>query len=122
MAASAERAPAGKSSKTWLGLNIGWDDASPDDGEARGARGVKARKGSGAWMGARGEEETGIETGRVAGRVAEIGTVAGTVAGGEGGGPARRGGERSGKREVTGESTGESEARGTVEGADISES
>ena len=122
MAASAEKAPAGKSSKTWLGLNIGWDDASPDDGEARGARGVKARKGSGAWMGARGEEETGIETGRVAGRVAEIGTVAGTVAGGEGGGPAGRVGERSVKRVVTGESIGESEEERPGEGAAISES
>ena len=60
MAASAERAPAGKSSKTWLGLNIGWDDALPDDGEARGARGVKARRGSGAWMGAIGEEEVSL--------------------------------------------------------------
>ena len=69
---------------------------------------MKARKGSGAWAGARGEEETGTETGRVAGRVAEVGTVAGTVAGGEGVGPAGRVEERSVKRVVTGESIVES--------------
>ena len=72
-----------------------------DDEGAEGASGVKARKGSGTWAPARGEEETGTETGRVAGRVA--GTVAGTVPRGEGG-PAGRVGERSVNKVVTGDS------------------
>ena len=80
---------------------------------------MKARKGSGAWAGARGEEETGTETGRVAGRVA--GTEAGTVAGGEEG-PAGRVGERSVNRVVTGESKAGSKEERPGGGAAISES
>ena len=64
--AAAGRAPAGKSSKTWLVLGREWDDTSPDDWAAHGASGKAG---------------TGIE----AGRVAEMGTEAGKVAGGEAG-------------------------------------
>ena len=64
--AAAGRAPAGKSSETWLGSGREWDDISPDDWAACGASG---------------EAGTGIEAGRVAG----IGIEAGKVAGGEAG-------------------------------------